>query len=145
MIKLHNSFDYTYPHLTTSNNSFLFIKAHHSDKSEPGHILFKNIDDLGEFLRFNNLSSILEGGYIGSLSRYKSLIRRCVGYGVYVIEIDKPKDEVERYLDMDILCKYIDTLLYLDENERIERIKGIIDFMMFRGGELDAQFRRINK
>lgn len=145
MIKLHNSFDYTYPHLTTSNNSFLFIKAHHSDKSEPGHILFKNIDDLGEFLRFNNLSSILEGGYIGSLSRYKSLIRRCVGYGVYVIEIDKPKGEVERYLDMDILCKYIDTLLHLDENERIERIKGIIDFMMFRGGELDAQFRRINK
>ena len=144
MRKLHNSFDHTYPSLSTSDTSFLFIKAHNSDKSESGHILFKDIDDLNQFLRFNNLSDMI-GGYIGSLSRYKLVLRRCVAYGIYVIEIDKPKDEVERYLNMDILCKYIDTLLHLSEDERIERIKGIIDFMMFRGGELDAQFRRINK
>ena len=143
--KLHNSFHYACPHLITNNNSFLFIKAHNSDKSETGHILFKDIDDLAQFLRFNDLSDMLEGGYIGSLSRYKLVLRRCVAYGIYVIEIDKPKDEVERYLDMNVLCKYIDTLLHLSEDERIERIKGIIDFMMFRGGELDAQFRRVNK
>lgn len=144
MRKLHNSFDHTYPSLSTSNTSFLFIKAHNSDKSESGHILFKDIDDLNQFLRFNNLSDMI-GGYIGSLSRYKLVLRRCVAYGIYVIEIDKPKDEVERYLDMNVLCKYIDTLLHLSEDERIDRIKGIIDFMMFRGGELDAQFRRVNK
>ena len=145
MRKLHNSFHYACPPLITNNNSFLFIKAHNSDKSESGHILFKDIDDLAQFLRFNDLSDMLEGGYIGSLSRYKLVLRRCVAYGIYVIEIDKPKDEVERYLDMNVLCKYIDTLLHLSEDERIERIKGIIDFMMFRGGELDVQFRRVNK
>lgn len=144
MRKLHNSFDHTCPPLPTSSNSFLFIKAHNSDKSETGHILFKDIDDLSQFLRFNDLSDMLEGGYIGSLSRYKLVLRRCV-YGIYVIEIDKPKDEVERYLDMNVLCKYIDTLLHLSEDERIERIKGIIDFIIFLGGELDAQFRRVNK
>lgn len=145
MRKLHNSFDHTCPPLITNNNSFLFIKAHNSDKSETGHILFKDIDDLAQFLRFNDLSDMLEGGYIGSLSRYKLVLKRGVAYGMYVIEIDRPKGEVERYLDMNVLCKYIDTLLHLSEDERIERIKGIIDFMMFRGGELDAQFRRFNK